>query len=88
MDFQKLIEYLDSKFATFKEELLAQLVTKEEFRKGYDKLDIVIGELQTVRQEQAMHTGSHQRVDETLESHDKRIKKLESSPIVAHTLKK
>jgi hypothetical protein len=84
MDADKLIQYIDSKFTSFKEELLDELVTKEDFRKGYDKLDNIIGELQAVRQEQAAHTASHERVDETLREHDQRLTELESHQLPAH----
>lgn len=60
-----------------------KFVTKEDNHRVLNLVDEVLGEVKAMRQEQAMHTGSHQRMDEELDSYDKRIKKLENSSISA-----
>ena len=80
--FTKEVWRLDKKIDLYRAEIV-------EFKNGvYDKMDEVYKEVLDMRTEQAMHTGSHQRIDDELAEHDKRIKKLESSPAVAHSVKK
>ncbi len=50
------------------------LPTKEEF---FSKMDEVMGELKTTREAIELHAGQHTRVDDQLDNHDKRIKKIE-----------
>lgn len=58
------------------------------FKNGvYDRLDAIYKEVVSVRVEQAAHAGAHDRIDETLEDHNKRIKKLESPPVTTHSVK-
>ena len=53
----------------------------EEVRKENQKViqsnDKVVSKLDIVIKEQAAHNVAHKRVDETLENHNKRLKKLE-----------
>ncbi len=80
---------------------LAQMMTKvdqrfdqitahvdETHNDAMTKMDAVYKEVLDMRQEQAMHTGAHQRVDETIDEHDRRIKRLESPTSVAHSIQK
>lgn len=47
----------------------------------FDKLDKVMGELQTKRQEQITHTGQHRDIADRLENHENRLGVLEHNPI-------
>ncbi|MBI2011385.1 hypothetical protein HYS91_01320 [Candidatus Daviesbacteria bacterium] len=75
-------------FFTSKDELkyeLQKYATKEElgeFKNGtYDRLDKVIGELKTIREEQAAHSQEHEDINEILS-------KIKSGSMVAHSIKK
>ena len=60
----------------FKQELSKEL---SEFRsKIMEVLDKVMKELVTIRQEQSAHFLQHERIDEKLGDHEKRIMKIES----------
>lgn len=52
------------------------LPTKEEFFKKMDKL---MGEVKAMRESQELHAGQHARLDDLLDSYQKRIKALEHS---------
>jgi hypothetical protein len=73
-----------------------QLATKEDLQQELanfrsdvmTKMDEVHKEVLTVRQEQAMHSGSHERMDEKLKDHEGRLKDLESPVTTAHDLKR
>lgn len=83
---------------------LDKLVIKEElseFKDGvYNKMDTVYQqavsaaesfaykEVLDMRTEQSAISGRFDKNEETLEDHGKRIKKLESSPAIAHKVKK
>lgn len=56
------------------EEKTKFLPTKDEF---FTKMDKYIGELKASREAFELHTGQHTRVDDQLDNHDKRIKKIE-----------
>jgi N-acetyl-beta-hexosaminidase len=51
--------------------------------KTYDRMDAVYKEVLAMRQEQSIHTGSHETINKELEDHEKRIKKLEYKRIAA-----
>lgn len=55
--------------------------------KVYDRMDAVYKEVLAVRLEQSVHTGSHERIDDDLENHEKRLKKIESPSITAHQIR-
>jgi hypothetical protein len=67
---KKLDEKLEEKF----DEKLKFFPTKEEY---FSKMDKIIGELKASREAFELHTGQHTRVDDELENHNKRIKKIE-----------
>jgi hypothetical protein len=50
------------------------LPTKEEF---FSKMDEVMGELKATREAVDLHAGQHENIDDELDNHDKRLKKLE-----------
>lgn len=50
------------------------LPTKDDF---YSKMDEVVGELKASREAFELHTGQHTRINDQLENHEKRIKKVE-----------
>lgn len=52
--------------------------------KVYDRMDAVFKEVLAVRQEQAVHAGSHERINDELDDHENRLKKLESPSMPAH----
>lgn len=52
------------------------LPTKDEF---YTKMDEVMGELKTIREQQDVITGKNSEITETLEDHESRITKLEQT---------
>lgn len=56
--------------------------------KVYDRMDAVYKEVVSMRLEQSMHTGSHERINDDLEDHDRRLKKLESPNVTAHQMQK
>jgi len=57
-------EIVEEKVSKFKDEILT----------GQDK---IIGELKTIREEQAAFIGSQRRQDKKLEEHDKRLEQVE-----------
>jgi len=57
-------EIVEEKVSKFKDEILT----------GQDK---IIGELKTIREEQAAFTGGQKRQDDKLEEHDKRLEQVE-----------
>ena len=65
------------------EEIKREMATKEELRELKDILldrsDSLFTELKKIREEQAMHIGIHQRVDDDINSLKKRVGKLETS---------
>ncbi len=80
--FVKEVLRLDKKIDTYREEVV-------EFKSGvYDKMDKVYKEVLDMRTEQTMHTGFHQRLDESLEDHEGRIQKLESPTATAHSIRR
>jgi predicted nuclease with TOPRIM domain len=56
------------------------LPTKEEF---FSKMDEVMGELKASRESIDLHTGLHEDIDDQIDNHDMRLKKLEKIPAVA-----
>jgi DNA repair exonuclease SbcCD ATPase subunit len=72
---RKLDEKLEKKF----EEKLKYLPSKVEF---YEKMDEVMGELKAIREQQELITGRDSEVRETLEDHEERLTKLESTSSV------
>lgn len=73
-DLLKIENIVDKKLDEKLDEKLKFLPTKEEY---FSKMDKVIGELKASREAFELHTGQHARVDDQLENHDKRIKKIE-----------
>lgn len=76
MDVSKMVhgELQKAKLAWLKEftEVVAKF--KDEVM---TKLDQLVGDIQDKREEQILHQGQHDEMQETLDSYDKRIKKLE-----------
>lgn len=73
--FEQFEERLDSRFLAFEERMDEKLDNsfrkyRDDVMKGIDK---VMGELQTIRQEQTMHQGQHQDFHEV----ETRVEKLE-----------
>lgn len=50
------------------------LSTKEEF---FSKMDEVVGELKATRETFELHTGQHSEINDQLENHEERLKKVE-----------
>lgn len=80
-DFKKLVDTFVTKFE-FKEEI-EKLVTKEDNERVLRLVDTVLGELKTMRQEQAAHFQQHEDTKAELKNHETRIKKLESPSAAA-----
>lgn len=69
----KIVEkVVDTRMEKVKEEIIDEIS-----RKTIKSNDEVITKLDTLIKDNAAHTMSHQRIDDTLHQHDKRIKKLE-----------
>jgi len=66
-------EIVEEKVSKFKDEILT----------GQDK---IIGELKTIRQEQAAFTGGQKRQDKKLEEHDKRLEQVETKVGIEPTM--
>lgn len=83
IDVQKLLDAFLPIFATKQD--LENYVTRNEFDEfkdgAYGKMDLIIGELKTIRLEQATHQLNHDRIQD-------RIERIEAVPVVAHELKK
>lgn len=73
-DLLKIENIVDKKLDEKLDEKIKFLPNKEEF---FSKMDTYIGELKASREAFDLHTGQHTRVDDQLDNHDKRIKKLE-----------
>lgn len=85
----KIIDYMVKQFGEVRKELHQVREEAAEFRSEiWGHIDSVYKEVLTVRQEQAAHTGSHIRISDSVEDHEKRLKKLESSVLTTHTIKK
>lgn len=65
---QKIIQETTQAMANYKDEVMT-------------KLDKFIGEVKARREEQTLHQGQHDEIGETLESFDKRMKKLEHAAL-------
>lgn len=65
---------VDAKIEKAKEEIIDEVS-----RKIIESNDKVVTKLDILLKDNAAHTMSHQRVDDTLHQHDKRIKKLEET---------
>lgn len=75
----KVLKFLSEQFGSIRGEIHSYRDEMVGFKDGvYEKMDAVYKELLVVRQEQVMHTGSHQRLDEELNYIRSKIKKLES----------
>lgn len=71
-----------------KEELHSEMVTKVEFTQALGKLDYIIGELQTIRQELVFGGQRFEDLEEDVSSSlKKRVKKIEDVPAVSSHLK-
>lgn len=70
-----------------KEEIRAEMVTKTEFNQALGKLDFIIGEIQTYRQEQTATSQRLNDVDDEVSSLKKRVKKIEDIDMTASHLK-
>lgn len=70
----KLEEKLEEKFT----EKLKYLPTKDEL---YEKLDALMGEVKTVREEQTLISKQLSRHSDELENHEDRITELEKNPV-------
>lgn len=59
------------------------------FKDGvYDRMDSVYKEVLAFRQEQAAHFSNHERTKEELDDLKKRLKKIESPAVTAHSIHK
>lgn len=56
-----------------------KFVTKEDNQRVLNLVDSVLGEVKAMRLEQVAHFQQHEDIDQTLKSHDKRLRKLENS---------
>ena len=73
---------LEKKIAGYREEIV-------EFKDGvYDKMDAVYKEVLTFRDEEVMHQGGQDRIQEQVDDHENRIKKLERPPVTVHRIRK
>ena len=71
-------EELSKKIDSYKAEI-------DKFKdKVYDRMDAVFKEVLAVRQEQSVHAGAHERINDELEDHEERLKKQESHSMPAH----
>ena len=68
-DLDEIEELIDRKL----DEKIKFLPTKDEF---YTKMDELMVEIKAVREEQKTHSGQHSEINDTLETHETRIKKL------------
>lgn len=84
-DIKKLIEV----FATKQDlnEFREEVATKEEQRQIMTLVDSVLGEVKTMRDEQAIHFQDHEDNRKFHKEIDSRVKRIESIPIVAHQVK-
>lgn len=82
-DVQKMLTVFATKqdIKELKEELTEKMATKEEQNRVYNLVDKVLGEVKSMRMEQA---ANYQR-DQDLEV---RVEKIERIPVIAHELKR
>lgn len=73
-DLNEIERILDARLEDKLTEKLKGLPTRDEF---YQKMDEVMGELKTLREEQTLTTYRNTEQDQQLENHEKRLKKLE-----------
>lgn len=81
--WNKLIQMLSEQYNNFTK-AITDLRQRLDARNDdvFTKMDAVYKEVLDMRTEQAAHTDSHARVDEQLEDHKQRLKKLESKRVV------
>ena len=78
----KLVNDLYDRFSKRVDELQAYITKLAD--KTYDRTDAVFKEVLAVRQEQSVHAGAHERINDELEDHEERLKKQESHIMSAH----
>ena len=71
-----------------KRDLREEFASKEDFRKVMGLVESVYTEVKKMREEQSAHFNEHRRINDELETHDKRIKRLERPTSVSHRIKK
>lgn len=76
---QKDLDEIEQLIKTTVKEEIKFLPTKNEF---FEKMDEVMVELKTIREEQAAFTGKLSEHTDTLENHEERIVKLEQGSTV------
>lgn len=83
--FNKIAKLLNNQYDQFNQRVnkLEKYITSLA-NKTYDRMDAVYKEVVAMRQEQSMHVGSHDRIDEELENHQESLKKLESPSTPGH----
>ncbi|MCL5091178.1 MAG: hypothetical protein M1514_04165 [Patescibacteria group bacterium] len=69
-DFDNFREGINNQFTNFRSWMI-------------DIIDEVMGELKAIRENQEVHAFSHSRIDDDLDNHENRIKKLEKTPASA-----
>jgi predicted nuclease with TOPRIM domain len=75
-DINKIEKLIDEKL----DEKLKFLPTKDEF---FSKMDEVMGELKSMREEMVLASGRLSEQSDQIEDHESRIKTLEKSPAVS-----
>ncbi len=73
-DLLKIENIVDKKLDEKFDEKFKLLPSKEEF---FTRMDALTVEIKASREAFDLHTGQHTRVDDQLDNHDKRIKKIE-----------
>lgn len=74
---EKDVLYIKSEFKDEIKEVIKEELTGN-INKLLTKADTIIAKLEKKEQEDLMHTQAHRRINNTLEEHNKRIKKLET----------
>lgn len=86
---EKLIRLVNQRYDELSQKIDSYKDEIDKFKdKVYDRMDAVYKEVLSIRQEQAAHAGGHQRINDNLDDHEKRLKKLESPSITAHQIHK
>ena len=83
MDFMlEQFEKIQKQFTEMNEHIV-------EFKNGtYDKMDAVYKEVLAFRGEEVMHQAGQVRLQDSVDDHEKRIRKLEKPHATAHQIKK
>lgn len=82
-DLSLIESIIEEKLEEKLNEKLKFLPTKDEF---YEKMDEVMGKLKAIREEHEVLGGKSSEHSDQLEDHEKRILKLEKSPVLQPTI--